>query len=271
VELVEDDITANGINLHVYRTGTEKPPIVFAHGRSDNGLCFWPIAKEFAGDYEIILYDARDHGQSEKPEWRTNLLDRADDLAGLVGALALRMPRLVGHSLGALTVELLAGAYPHIPSCIVLEDPPPFVYLSAEDDEARTRYREWEKLVAVIRGKSVQELVEMNRLESPSWPESERESWAQSKLQYHLKPFGEDRIEAGLGDQLVSQIACPVLLITADLELGSAFPPREADRMLSGLANARHVNIPGAGHNIRRDQPEAYLAAVRDFLKGCDA
>jgi N-formylmaleamate deformylase len=271
VELNENDVTANGIRLHVYRTGTDKPPLVFAHGRSDNGLCYWPIAKEFADDYEIILYDARDHGQSEKPESRTGLVDRAHDLEALVKELGLRKPGIIGHSLGAVTAALFAGAHSHIPSCIVLEDPPPLAYLTSTDEQSVARYRQWEQFVAVLREKSIQELVEMNRLDSPTWPESEREYWAQSKLQYRLKPFGEDRIDAGLGEQLVSQITCPVLLITADLKLGSAFPPQEAQQLLSGRANARHVNIPGAGHNIRREQPDAFLATVRDFLKGCEA
>jgi N-formylmaleamate deformylase len=270
VNLLENDIVANGIKLHVYRTGTKKPALVFAHGRSDNGLCFWPIAKQFSGDYEIILYDARDHGQSEKPGAQTNLMDRTHDLAGLVEALGLEEPRLVGHSLGAVTVALLAGSYPSIPSCIVLEDPPTIEALAEDDEKTMVRYQGWAAYIGAAKERSIPELIEMNRLENPTWPEGEREPWAQSKLQYHFKPFGEDRIDATLGEQIVSKISCPMLLITADPTLGSAFPPQEAEQLVAGLPNARHVNIPGAGHNIRRERPEAYLAAVRDFLKSCE-
>lgn len=269
MKLTETDVTANGINLHIYRTNTNKQPLVFAHGRSDNGLCFWPIAQQFADEFEIILYDARNHGESENPESKTSLMDRAQDLAGLIDGLALQKPKLVGHSLGAVTIALLAGSYPHLPGCIVLEDPPPFELMVANDEQAITLHQGWEEFITAIKEKSVQDLVEMNRQDSPTWPEAEREPWAQAKLQYHLKPFGEDRIEVALGKQTVSQIACPTLLITAELDKGALYPPQAADELVAGLSNARHVNIPGAGHNIRREQPEAFVKAVRDFLKAC--
>ena len=66
MKLIESDVKANGIKLHVYRTNINEQPLLFAHGRSDNGLCFWPLAKQFADEYEIILYDARNHGLSDK-------------------------------------------------------------------------------------------------------------------------------------------------------------------------------------------------------------
>lgn len=269
MKLIENDVTANGINLHVYRTNTNKPPLVFAHGRSDNGLCYWPIAQQFADEFEIILYDARNHGQSENPESSTSLMDRAQDLAGLIDALALPQPKLVGHSLGAVTVALLAGSYPHLPGCIVLEDPPPFELMVTNNEQAMTLHQGWQEFIATIKEKSVRDLVEMNRRDRPTWPEAEREPWAQSKLQYHLSAFNEDRIDLALGKQTVSQITCPVLIITADLDKGALYPPQAADELVAGLPHARHVNIPGAGHNIRREQPEAFLKAVRDFLKSC--
>lgn len=266
MKLIESDVTANGIELHIYRTYTNKPPLLFAHGRSDNGLCFWPIAEQFANEYEIILYDARDHGQSENPENRTRLMDRVQDLAGLIDALELHKPKLIGHSLGAVTAALLAGSYPHIPGCIVLEDPPSFESMAANSEQAKTRHQEWEAFIGAIKGKSVRELVAMSRRDSPAWSEAERELWAQSKLQYHLRPFGEDRIDVELGRRIITKITCSTLIITADLDQGALYPPQAADELVAGLPDARHVNIPGAGHNIRREQPEAYLAAVRGFL-----
>lgn len=267
--LIERDIIANGIRLHIYRTNSDKPPLLFAHGRSDNGLCFWPFAAQLADEYEIILYDARNHGQSENPEGRTSLMDRVQDLAGLIEALELKKPKLIGHSLGAVTVALLAGSYPHIPSCVVLEDPPPFDALAANDEQARASHEAWQGFISTIKEKSFAELVEMNRRDNPTWPAAEREPWAQSKLQYHVRPFGEDRIDVALGEQTVSQITCPMLIITADLDKGSIYSPRAAEALVARLPNAKHINIRGAGHNVRREQPQACLTAVRGFLEAC--
>ena len=266
MKLVESDVIANGVKLHVYRTNTEKPPLLFAHGRSDNGLCFWPIAQQFADAYEIILYDARDHGQSDQTDDQITLLDRAKDLAGLIDALHLQKPALVGHSLGAATVALLAGQQPQTPACTVLEDPPPYELMAAQTEQAQAGHKGWEQFIQSIKGKEIAEIVALGREGSPTWPEAEWEPWAQSKLQYHLKPFGEDGIDAATANAIVANITCPTLLITADLALGAIYPPQAADAWVASLPDAQHVNIPGAGHNIRREQPEVYVTAVRDFL-----
>jgi pimeloyl-ACP methyl ester carboxylesterase len=45
------------------------------------------------------------------------------------------------------------------------------------------------------------------------------------------------------------------------------FPAAAAEDLVASLPLARHVNIPGAGHNVRRDQPGRYLEAIRAFLR----
>ena len=50
---------ANGIKIHYNRTGGSGPSMVFAHGFSDNGLCWMGIVPALQGDYDAIMYDAR--------------------------------------------------------------------------------------------------------------------------------------------------------------------------------------------------------------------
>lgn len=265
MELKENDIIANGIRLHYYRTNAHKPPLVFAHGMSDNGLCFRPIAEQFSDEYEIVLYDSRNHGKSEAPA-ASSLLDRANDLAGLIAGLELANPKVIGHSLGAVTVALLAGLYPGVPACAVLEDPVPFEVLAAEDEQAQSFDNAWRAKAAADKQKSIDELVAMNRRESPVWPEAERRPWALAKQQFNLKAFDEENLDAPQGNAIVSQITCPVLILTGSPKKGSLYPPAAADTLAASMPNVTHVNIPGAGHNIRREQPAAYLKALRDFL-----
>lgn len=66
--------------------------------------------------------------------------------------------------------------------------------------------------------------------------------------------------------ELLPRITCPVLLITADPELGAIVTPEvaaEAQRLLPSLWVVR---LRGAGHNIRREQFQGYLQAVQAFL-----
>ena len=266
MNLLESDVTANGIRLHVYRTETGKTPLVFAHGITDNGLCFSPIAAQLENDFEIILYDSRGHGKSEAPEAKATSFDRARDLAGLINALGLSKPCLIGHSMGAVTVMLFAGLYPQLPGRVVLEDPPPFEMLASVTEESLAARRQWKAFAAANKQKSIEQLIEMNQRESPAWLDAERLPWAQSKQQYSLTVFDEGPVDLAFTKQTVSQIVCPVLLLTADLDKGALYPPASADELVASLPSAGHVHISGAGHNIRREQPAAFLQAVRAFL-----
>ena len=66
-EWQQGDVLTNGIRMHYYRTGGNKPPVVLCHGGSDAGLCWTPVAKILEADYDVIMIDARNHGLSETP------------------------------------------------------------------------------------------------------------------------------------------------------------------------------------------------------------
>ena len=77
------DVAANGIRLHYTRTGGDGPPLVLAHGVTDDGLCWSPVAAALEPAYDVIMVDARGHGRSEAPEHDYDPMTQAADLAGL--------------------------------------------------------------------------------------------------------------------------------------------------------------------------------------------
>jgi pimeloyl-ACP methyl ester carboxylesterase len=61
-------------------------------------------------------------------------------------------------------------------------------------------------------------------------------------------------------------VTVPTLLVTSDPERGGIVTPEaaaEATRILPSLQVAR---LSGAGHNIRREQFDAFVATTRTFL-----
>ena len=119
-------INTNGLRLHYTRTGGPKPPLVLAHGVTDDGLCWSPVATALAPDYDVIMVDARGHGLSDAPLEGYGPIEQADNLAGLIEALDLTAPLILGHSMGAMTTLMLAARHPELPRAIALEDPPPW-------------------------------------------------------------------------------------------------------------------------------------------------
>ncbi len=117
-------VDANGISLRYYRSGGNGPALVLAHGMTDMGLCWTRVADSLLHKYDVVLYDARGHGESDAPEDGYDPQNHCEDLRGLLLSLKLDRPRLLGHSLGAVTVALLAATYPDMVRSVVLEDPP---------------------------------------------------------------------------------------------------------------------------------------------------
>jgi pimeloyl-ACP methyl ester carboxylesterase len=56
------------------------------------------------------------------------------------------------------------------------------------------------------------------------------------------------------------------LLITGDPVRGALVTPENVQTLQQFIPHLQIAHIPDAGHSIRRDQFDRYLAAVRDFL-----
>jgi N-formylmaleamate deformylase len=266
----EGDVETNGIRLHYTRTGGEKPPVVLAHGVTDSGLCWSPLAEELASDYNLIMVDARGHGYSDAPASNYGSVVQAADLAGVIAALGLANPFVLGHSMGALTALALAGTYPDLPRAILLEDPPPWWVVAPPDvapgDDDGPAMDGW---MYEVKRHTREELIASRRAGLPSWSEAELGPWADAKLRFSLNvtQFMRPGISAGIDwPDLLKRITCPALLITGDPEQGAIVSEDDSLALRRLIPQVEIVHIPGAGHNIRRDQFAPYLAAVRAFL-----
>lgn len=263
-------VQANGITIAYTRTGGGGPPLVLAHGMTDNGLCWAPLAATLAPEYDLVMVDARGHGRSAAPAQGYTPADQAADLAGLIAALGLERPAILGHSLGAITALVLAGSYPELPRAILLEDPPPWwVIPDTITPEMQARTDGINAWLAQIKQQSRTELFAFSRADEPGWSEADREPWVEAKLQFSPQIADVLRPETPASvdwPAVLGHIRCPALLITAEVARGAATSPEAAAALQTHLPQLQIAPIAGAGHSIRRDQPAAYLMAVRAFL-----
>ncbi len=265
------DINVNGLRLHYTRTGGSRPPVVLVHGYSDDGLCWTPVAKALEPDYDVIMVDARGHGQSEAPEQGYGPEDQAGDLAGVITALELQHPAVLGHSMGAVTALVFAGLYPGLPGAILLEDPPAW-WISPDpalpdevDHRALRRASFYEQ-----KRKTRSELLAEVRENSPTWAEEELRPWVDSKLslsEHVLSIMDEDLTQSVDWQIVLPRIACPALAITADPTLGAVLTEQGIAALKALVPELRVEHISGAGHSIRREQFTQYMDVVRKFLR----
>ncbi|MBP9842304.1 MAG: alpha/beta hydrolase, partial [Simkaniaceae bacterium] len=113
----------NGINIHYLRTGGNKPPVVLLHGLMTNGTCWTPVARALEANYDVIMPDARGHGNSSPPNQGYSYDILAADILHLIEALKLINPVLLGHSMGGMTAALAASQNPKQLRGLILVDP----------------------------------------------------------------------------------------------------------------------------------------------------
>ena len=109
------EVVANGVRLHVQRLGAApgRPTVVFVHGLVMDNLSSWyfTVAGALSARAEVILYDLRGHGRSERPAQGYGLADMVADLDALLDALDVGGPViLVGNSFGGLLALVYAIA-----------------------------------------------------------------------------------------------------------------------------------------------------------------
>jgi len=261
----EGYVMANGIRIHYYRTGGDKPVLILAHGYSDDGLCWVPFALKLEDDFDIIMTDARGHGLSD-PGTASDPADvQVEDLAGLINELGLEKPIIMGHSMGSSSAAWFAARYPDVSQAVILEDPrlvpKPAKQTMPEEIAAQQEKRFVETLAR--NNQSYDELFELCLTNSPNWERLECEYWAVSKMRYHPTTALIRWNDRPSINDLFAQITAPTLILKADAQ-GDLRQGNE--EVAAILENGVLVHVEGAGHCVHRDQKEASMEIVEDFL-----
>lgn len=256
----EGYLMANGIRIHYWRTGGNKPVMVMAHGSSDDGLCWTNLAKEFTADFDIIMFDARGHGLSDAPQATDPVDAQSEDLAALIRELKLVKPVVMGHSMGSSSTAWFAAKYPDVPRAVILEDP----NLAARrpgsvvpDPEQRR------KSILAGNNQTYDEIYAGCLKNSPKWGASECSYWVYSKMRHHPNTaVGTAGVRPAM-QELLPKITAPTLILKADAQ-GELRDANETTTKL--LPKGKIVHITGAGHNVRRENKEMTVAEMKKFL-----
>lgn len=252
---------ANGVNVHYLRTGGDKPPVVLLHGLMLNGACWTPLARALEEDYDVVMPDARGHGNSGILDHGYRYDDLAADVVSFIDALGLATPVLLGHSMGGMTAAVVANQNPKRLRGLVLTDP---TFLTPQRQREVHESDVAEQHLRILNRPKQDLLAEMHGRHGRRSREV-IELFVQARFQTNIRAFevltppNPDYI------QLINTLDVPSLLVVGDV--GSVVTLDMATE-LAGLNQCLEVvQIAEAGHGVPYDQPERFSAVVQTFLR----
>jgi N-formylmaleamate deformylase len=250
---------ANGIGIHYLRTGGAKPAVVLLHGLTGSSACWTCLARALERDYDVVMPDARGHGASDAPPAGYAYEDLARDVAGLIAALRLKQPVVLGHSMGGMTAAVLAQHAGTALRALVLADP---TFLSPER-QCEVHASDALAQHLTLLGRDRQQVLDEARHRHPQRPPDLLELVIDARMQTHPATFAVLTPPNPDYRRLLREVSVAVLLVTAERGVVSAAAAREIEQ---SNPRVRSACIADAGHGLVYDQPARIARVVKDFL-----
>jgi aromatic ring hydroxylase/pimeloyl-ACP methyl ester carboxylesterase len=250
-----------------------RPPLICLHGGAHSAGVWADFAGRVADRWRVVALDQRGHGDSEwAPDRRYTREQMAEDIGVLLDALGLARAPFVGHSLGGNNALVFAYLHPERVARIALADiAPTTIPLPADrisgiadpplKDSAETFLNE-----AMARNpKRDRAYFERALLPNLRQLPDGRWTWKHDPA---YRMVSRDQRQPDMQARRWRQLAgvrCPVLLLHGTE--GSIVAPETIARLARTIPSFRARPMPGAGHNVHLEQPEAFAAAVIPFLE----
>jgi pimeloyl-ACP methyl ester carboxylesterase len=253
------EIVANGVRFNVVRMGSEtaeadRPTVVCVHGLIMDNLSsfYYTFAPGVSADADVVLYDLRGHGRSERPSVGYAMEDAVADLEGLLDELGVAGPvYLVGNSYGGTVALSMALERPERVAGIVLIEGHPIV-----ENWGDELMQNMEQIVSDMDNPGVREWIVGSGRKMVRMAETCEQLVTSSSLPDDLR-----RAKATTPEEFAA-ITCPVLCL-----YGEQSPLLERGRSMEAqLPNCDFRIVEGCTHSILMEAPEELEEHICSWL-----
>lgn len=112
-------IRVNDISMY-YELHGEGEPLVLISGLASDSTLFRTVIPQLAVRYQVIAFDNRGVGRTEKPDIPYSIDMMAEDTAGLLSALGIGRANVLGISMGGRIAVALALRHPEMVKSLIL-------------------------------------------------------------------------------------------------------------------------------------------------------
>lgn len=273
-------VDVGGLDIAYVDSGGDGTPVVFIHGLS-SWMGFWEYQiPVFAEKHRVLALDLPGYGASGRPDAPYTPPWYADVIDEWLGGLGIPEATLVGHSMGGQIAMTLALRHPNRVERLILSAPAGFERFSP--GAARWMKDFWTETRALETREEEMRVtfstMVFNKMDAGTERLLEERVRMQHTDAFAATSVAVSRSIAGMVDHPVldqlDQLDVPTLIVfgTDDHMIpnpvfngGSTRAIAETGR--DAIRNSQLVLIPGAGHTVHHDEPDAFNAAVADFLR----
>ena len=263
---IDRDLGVDGRRLHLLDWGGDgRPPLLLLHGFTGNAHAWDTLSIALQPHFHVYALDQRGHGDSDPADVYSPVA-AFDDLSGVVEQLGLPPLVLVGLSMGGRNAMYFASKRPDAVEKLVIVDIGPEISRRASEAPAGPPEPEsWESVE-----QAAQHLYRGNPypgIHYYRWVASHSlRQRADGRLVWAWHPSIKERRPPPDIDwwSVLRAITAPTLVLRG--EESGVLDRDVAEQMATELPKGRFVEIPRAVHTLHEDNPEAVLAALKEFL-----
>jgi len=238
--------------------------LLVLHGLFGSADNWSSLGKRWSQQFEVHLIDLRNHGRS--PHFSTHSYpEMAQDLLDYMGAQALRSAHVLGHSMGGKAAMTLACSAPNSVRSLLVADIGPWAYpihhaaiLKAMQTLNPRRFSQRKEAETAFAQSGLDAGTRLFLLKNLYW-EGNTLAW-----RLNLDTLTKHIEEVGRPLPAEAQYSGPTLFVRG--ELSRYIPNDSAAQIQIHFPGAHLQTLPGAGHWLHADQPEAFHNVALDFF-----
>jgi pimeloyl-ACP methyl ester carboxylesterase len=279
---------ADGATIHVRRHGNpDRPRIILAHGNGFATDAYFPFWERLLRDFDVIVYDQRNHGHNPFHPANHTEAQMADDMDLVLRAVEKNFGKRptagAFHSLSSIVSLLHASKYGFSWSALILFDPP----------------------LAPPRGHRLHELARSFELSLYEWARRRQRTFASTDelARYFKSTRRLQRWVAGAAELMARaitkpcqggvELVCPpafeadiykqnseseawsfashfasqIFVVSSDFHSNDVDPPGLVSEALNKDFGVQVARVPESGHLLQIERPVEVEAVVRDYLQ----
>lgn len=268
-------IEVNGVNLW-HRISGEGEPVVHIHGSGFGHFNFDPLTPIVAESFQVIDYDQRGYGQSDRPHQDYNMEVWADDVAGLMDALGHETAHIHGSSMGGMVALVFAGKYPDRVRSVIIN-----CAAVKLNSLGRMMFKNYIDLVdldpAGMGGRVLAELMAW-QAHSASFLASPAGAEAPDHIQQILRDSNDPEVFKTVNRYLlemdlspwIPKVTAPALVIGGAEDIMTPWDQSPdgigQNEIAEGIKHSEKHVLEGSAHSSIFDATEPYSEVVMDFL-----